>query len=58
MPFDAQAYKSSNIMARAFNWLKDWRAIGTRCSKEAEHFLAGVCLAAATSKRTSRNARS
>jgi len=47
VPFDAAAYKARNIIERAFNRLKDWRAIATRYDKTATNFLAGVCLAAA-----------
>ena len=45
--FDANAYKSRNVIERAFNRLKDWRAIATRYDKTARNFLSGVCLAAA-----------
>ena len=45
--FDPTAYKARNIIERAFNRLKDWRAIATRYDKKASNFLAGVCLAAA-----------
>ena len=47
VPFDADAYRARNIIERAFNRLKDWRAIATRYDKTAANFLAGVCLAAA-----------
>jgi putative transposase len=46
-PFDPNAYKSRNIIERAFNRLKDWRAITTRYDKTAKNFLSGICLAAA-----------
>ena len=45
--FDTEAYKARNIIERAFNRLKDWRAVATRYDKKASNFLAGVCLAAA-----------
>jgi len=45
--FDPVTYKERNIIERAFNRLKDWRAIATRYDKKASNFLAGVCLAAA-----------
>ena len=47
VPFDAVAYRARNIIERAFNRLKDWRAIATRYDKKASNYLAGVCLAAA-----------
>ena len=47
VPFDATIYKARNIIERAFNRLKDWRAIATRYDKTATDFLAGLCLAAA-----------
>ena len=47
VPFDAALYKARNIIERAFNRLKDWRAIATRYDKKASNFLAGVCLVAA-----------
>jgi putative transposase len=46
-PFDALAYRSRNLIERAFCKLKDWRAIATRYDKTARNFLAGVCLAIA-----------
>lgn len=46
-PFDPITYQARNIIERAFNRLKDWRAIATRYDKKASNFLAGVCLAAA-----------
>ena len=47
VPFDKALYKARNIIERAFNRLKDWRAIATRYDKTASNFLAGVCLVAA-----------
>ena len=47
VPFDVEAYRARNIIERAFNRLKDWRAVATRYDKTASNFLAGVCLAAA-----------
>lgn len=46
-PFDATAYRSRNLIERAFCRLKDWRAIATRYDKTARNFLAGICLAVA-----------
>lgn len=46
-PFDPVIYRSRNLIERAFNRLKDWRAIATRYDKTARNFLAGICLAAA-----------
>jgi transposase len=43
-PFDATAYRSRNIIERAFCRLKDWRGIATRYDKTARNFLAGICL--------------
>ena len=47
MPFDQALYKARNIIERAFNRRKDWRAIATRYDKKASNFLAAVCLVAA-----------
>ena len=46
-PFNADAYRSRNLVERAFCRIKDWRAIATRYDKLARNFLAGVCLAVA-----------
>jgi transposase len=46
VPFDTEVYRMRNIIERAFNRLKDWRAIATRYDKTARNFRAGVCLAA------------
>ena len=46
-PFDTVAYRSRNIIERAFCRLKDWRGIATRYDKTARNFLSGICLALA-----------
>jgi len=45
--YDAQAYKSRNLIERMFCRLKDFRRIATRYDKLARNFLAGVLIAAA-----------
>lgn len=45
--FDPIAYRSRNLIERAFCRLKDWRAIATRYDKTARNFLAGIALVAA-----------
>ena len=45
--FDSLAYKTRNVIERAFCKLKDWRAIATRYDKTARNFFAGLCLAVA-----------
>jgi putative transposase len=45
--YDKALYKQRNLIERAFNRIKDWRAIATRYDKKATNFLAAVCLAAA-----------
>jgi putative transposase len=45
--YDPVLYRQRNLIERAFNRLKDWRAIATRYDKKAANFLAGVCLAVA-----------
>ncbi len=51
VPFDTEAYKARNIIERAFNRLKDWRAIATRYERRPANYLAGACLAAAFTYR-------
>jgi transposase len=46
-PFDAEKYKTRNIIERSIGRIKDFRAIATRYDKTARNFLAGICLAAA-----------
>jgi len=43
--FDAEAYRDRNVVERAFNRLKGWRAIATRYDKNARNYRAGVILA-------------
>ena len=45
--YDAEAYKSRNLIERMFCRLKDFRRIATRYDKLARNFLAGVLIAAA-----------
>ena len=44
--FDADLYRGRNVIERAFNRFKDWRAIATRYDKHAVNWRGGVCLAA------------
>jgi transposase len=44
--FDADIYKLRNFVERAFNRLKQWRAIATRYDKYARNYRAGIVLAA------------
>lgn len=43
--FDAQAYKGRNVVERAINRLKDFRAIATRYDKREHNYLAAVTIA-------------
>ena len=43
--FDAEAYKGRNVVERAINRLKDFRAIATRYDKRGQNFLAGILVA-------------
>lgn len=43
--FDAQVYKGRNVVERAINRLKDFRAIATRYDKRGHNFLAAVTVA-------------
>lgn len=45
LPFDAQTYKSRNVIERMFGRLNDYRRIATRYDKLAQNFLASLCLA-------------
>jgi transposase len=45
--FDAEAYKSRNLIERMFCRLKDFRRIATRYDKLARNFLAGILIVAA-----------
>jgi transposase len=43
--FDAALYRDRNVVERAFNRLKGWRAVATRYDKHARNYRAGVVLA-------------
>jgi transposase len=43
--FDPQAYKGRNVVERAINRLKDFRAVATRYDKRGYHYLATVTVA-------------
>jgi transposase len=44
--FDAEDYKSRNVVERAFNQLKNWRGLPTRYDKHALVYRGGLVLAA------------
>lgn len=46
LDFDAEDYKSRNVVERAFNKLKNWRGLATRYDKYALTYRGGVVLAA------------
>jgi transposase len=43
--FDAEDYKNRNVVERAFNQLKNWLGLATRCDKHALVYRGGVVLA-------------
>jgi len=45
-PFNKSRYKGRNVIERMFGRLKDFRRVATRYDKNAENFLAALCLAA------------
>ena len=44
--FDAKRYRGRNVIERMFGRLKDFRRIATRYDKNANNYMAGLCLAA------------
>ena len=44
--FDSDAYRGRNVIERAFNRLKNWRAVATRYDKHAAIYRGGLILAA------------
>ena len=44
--FDRERDRARNVVERAFNRLKQWRAVATRYDKRAANYRAGVVLAA------------
>ena len=44
--FDSKRYKDRNTIERMFGRLKDYRRIAMRYDKNADNFMAGLCLAA------------
>lgn len=44
--FDRKRYKNRNVIERMFGRLKDFRRIATRYDKNANNFMAALCLAA------------
>ena len=48
--FDPVAYRTRNIIERAFCRLKDWRGIATRYDKTARNFLAAIALIVAVTQ--------
>ena len=45
-PFDRKRYRNRNVIERMFGRLKDFRRVATRYDKNAENYMAGLCLAA------------
>ena len=45
-PFDAEKYRTRNVIERSIGRIKDFRAIATRYDKTARNFLSSICLAA------------
>ncbi len=43
--FDPDAYRGRNVIERAFNRIKNWRALATRCDKHATTYRGGLVLA-------------
>ena len=46
IPYDTDAYRTRNLIERAFCRLKDWRRIATRYDKLANNFASAVAIAA------------
>lgn len=45
--YDPIAYRGRNVVERAFNLIKNWRALATRYDKHAVIYRGGIILAAA-----------
>ncbi len=45
--FNSNAYRARNVIERAFNRFKNWRALATRYDKHATIYRGGLILAAA-----------
>lgn len=43
--FDPETYRDRNVVERAFNRLKGWRALATRYDKHARNYRAGLVVA-------------
>lgn len=43
--FDAEIYRERNVVERAFNRFKGWRALATRYDKHARNYRAGLIVA-------------
>jgi len=44
--FDASRYRNRNVIERMFGRLKDFRRVAIRYDKNAQNFMAALCLAA------------
>jgi len=44
--FNRKRYRNRNVIERMFGRLKDFRRVATRYDKNANNFMAGLCLAA------------
>lgn len=46
IPYDAEAYRTRNLVERMWCRLKDWRRVATRYDKLARNFLSAALIAA------------